>query len=91
MAGGLVAVCVALALLHLPYRLLYFTINEPFEAARWNGIECSLIGEDSARVLLFCPLSEAPRNRVVLRDDPALVPLGVRRNIFTPLTKQPSR
>jgi hypothetical protein len=91
MAGGLVAVCVALALLHLPYRLLYFTINEPFEAARLNGTECSVIGEDGNRVLLFCPLLDAPRNRVVMKGDPALVQLGVRRNIFTPLVRQASR
>jgi tRNA A-37 threonylcarbamoyl transferase component Bud32 len=90
-AGGAVALCVALALLHLPYRLLYFTLNEPFEAARWNGTECSVIGEDGERVLLFCPRLDAPRNRVVKRGDSSLELLGLRKNIFSPLSKQASR
>jgi hypothetical protein len=84
--SGAVVTCVAIALLHLPYRLLYSSLNDPFEAVRWNDTECSVVGEDAGRILLFCPTLDAPRNRVVAKGDQALVSLG-HRNIFIPISK----
>ena len=82
-AGGAVAMCAALASLHVPYRLLYFSVNEPFEAVSWNGAQCYSIGERVDDLLLFCPDLPAPRNRIVKRGDESLKPLGIRENIFS--------
>jgi hypothetical protein len=42
-----------------------------------------VIGEEGERWLLYCPGADPPRNRVVLRADPAVRPTGVTENIFT--------
>jgi serine/threonine protein kinase len=80
-AGGLVVTCVAIALLHVPYRMLYF--NNAFEAVAWNGSRCYIVGERGSQLLLFCPSQAPPRNRIVLTDDPALKPFGVRQSLFS--------
>jgi len=49
-----------------------------------NGHRCYVIGESSARMLLFCPGLQPPRNRIVAQNDPSLQLLGVRESIFTP-------
>jgi hypothetical protein len=81
MAGGILSVCVAMALLHFPYRLLYF--NKAFEAVEWNGNRCYVTGEQPTQVLLFCPELEPPRNRVSAANEPGLSKLGVRESIFS--------
>jgi tRNA A-37 threonylcarbamoyl transferase component Bud32 len=79
--GGIVACCVAMAWLHVPYRLLYF--NNRFDAMSWNHQRCYVTGERAYQVLLFCPGVDVPRNRVVSKTDEGLVPLGVRESIFS--------
>ena len=52
LAGGLTITLLAVASLQLPWRL-FFRAN--FEAVRWKGADCYIIGERPADVLLFCP------------------------------------
>lgn len=80
-AGGAIVTCIALALLHFPYRVLYF--NRVFDAASWNGAHCYIIGERSDDLLVFCPEAEPPRTRTITKGDGALQRLGVRESIFT--------
>jgi hypothetical protein len=83
LAGGAVATCVALALLHFPYRLLYFNSLFPFEAVTWNDSRCYIVGERGDDRLLYCPELGPPRNRTVKKGDPSLVQLGVRESPFS--------
>jgi len=80
-AGGVVATCVAVALLNFPYRMLYF--NKSFEAVTWNNSHCYAIGERGADVLLFCPELSPPRNRTVKKGDKSLTWLGVKESLFS--------
>jgi RIO-like serine/threonine protein kinase len=86
-AGGTLVAMVAMGLLHFPHRLLYF--NKSFEAVSWNNMRCYTIGQRADDLLLFCPASQPPRNRVVKADDRSLVPLNVRESIFTYFAEQP--
>jgi predicted Ser/Thr protein kinase len=79
-ASGIAGTCFALTLLHFPYRLLYFT--DAVVAVEWNGSRCYVIGERANQDLLFCAALEPPRNRIVAKNDPALVPLGITESIF---------
>ena len=88
-AGGAIVLCIALGMLHAPYRLLYH--NAVFEAVSWNGGRCYILGERAGDVLLFCPLAQPPRNRIIPNGDSALQRLGVRESVFTPLTGSPTR
>jgi hypothetical protein len=81
--AGVVATCVAMALLHFPYRMLYFNALFPFEAATWNGSRCYIIGVRDDDRLLYCPELSPPRNRTVKGQDASLVPLGVRESPFS--------
>jgi hypothetical protein len=81
LAGGGAVVLLALMLLDFPYRMLWF--NDTFEVARWQGARCYILGERDDDVLLFCPLVELPRNRVVSRRSKELQRLGTQENIFT--------
>jgi hypothetical protein len=83
LTGGAVTTCVALALLHFPYRILYFNSLFPFEAALWNDSRCYIAGERGDDALLYCPELQPPRNRTVKKGDASLVPLGVRESPFT--------
>jgi RIO-like serine/threonine protein kinase len=83
LAGGAVVTCVALALLHFPYRLLYFNSLFPFEAATWNNSRCYIAGERGDDRLLYCPELEPPRTRTVKKGDASVVPLGVRESPFS--------
>lgn len=78
-AGGVVATCVAVALLNFPYRMLYF--NKTFEAVTWKNDHCYAIGERGDDILIFCPELSPPRNRTVKRTD--LAWLGVQESIFS--------
>ena len=79
-SGGVVT-CIALTLLHFPYRQLYH--NKSFEAVLLNDARCYIIGERGDDLLAFCPLLESPRNRIIKRADPGLTYLGVRESIFS--------
>ena len=78
-AGAAATVC-ALTLLHFPYRLLYF--NDVFDTVTWKGHRCYIVGERASQDLLFCATLQPPRNRIVAKNDPAIVPLGIRESIF---------
>jgi serine/threonine protein kinase len=80
-AGGILATCVSVALLHFPYRMLYF--NKSFEAVTWKNNHCYAIGERGNDVLLFCPELQPPRNRIVKRGEEDLNWLGVKESIFS--------
>ena len=80
LSGGVVT-CIALALLHFPYRQLYH--NKSFEAVLLNDDRCYIIGERDDNLLAFCPRLQPPRNRIIKRGDPGLAYLGVRESIFS--------
>jgi hypothetical protein len=80
--GGAVVTCVALALLHFPYRLLYFNANT-FDAVRWKNMHCYVLGERNEDVLLFCPEASPPRTRTVTKGAETLSPIGTRESIFS--------
>ena len=78
--AGIAATAFALVLLHFPYRLLYFSHQMP--AVEWNGSRCYAIGERGDQDLLFCASLPPPRNRIVSKNDPRRVPLGIRESMF---------
>jgi serine/threonine protein kinase len=80
LSGGVVT-CIALALLHFPYRQLYH--NKSFEAVLLNNARCYVIGERGDDLLAFCPRLPPPRNRIIKRAGPGLTYLGVRESIFS--------
>jgi serine/threonine protein kinase len=84
-AGGLVVTCVAMALLHVPYRMLYF--NNAFEAVSWNNVPCYTVGDRGDRLLLICPGEAPPRHRIVSKSDQQVKLLGVRRSLFAELER----
>jgi hypothetical protein len=86
--AGAVVTSVALALLHVPHRLLYF--NKTFNAVSWNGAHCYVIGERANDLLLFCPDLPVPRTRVV-QGRQSVEPLDVRESIFTRFGDQRSK
>ena len=73
---------IAMALLHFPYRMLYFTAISPFETVSWNDTRCYIIGSRGEDRLLFCP-ELSPRNRTVKSTDKGLTPLSVRESPFS--------
>jgi RIO-like serine/threonine protein kinase len=79
--GGALATCIAVACLHLPYRLLIY--RNYFEVVQWNGARCSIIGENDASYLLFCPDVDPPRNRIVERKDQGLRFVGAQERLFS--------
>ena len=89
-AGGAIVTCVAMALLHFPHRLMYFSFNQPVEAVQWEtefsvtgeGMRCYVIGERDQSTLLFCPELQPPRTRIVRRDETLVRPLGIRESVF---------
>jgi len=87
--AGAIVTGVALLFLQFPYRLLYFSLIEPFEAVTWRDAQCYEIGAREDDLLLFCPGSQPPRNRVVMKNDSELKRSGIRENIFSSFGKRP--
>ena len=83
--AGIGATCFALVLLHFPYRLMYFT--DQMVAVEWSGSRGYVIGERGDQDLLFCATLPPPRNRIVAKNDPRLVPLGIRESMFKPFER----
>jgi len=81
-AAGLAVTLLSLLLLDFPYRLL---VHSEFEAARWRGANCYLIGERGDDFLLFCPEGQSPRNRTVSKNSADLERAGGKQNIFSSL------
>ena len=87
--AGAIVTGVALIFLHFPYRLLYSSLIEPFELVSWRGAQCYEVGARAEDILLFCPGSQPPRNRVVKKNDSELERSGIRENIFSSFGKRP--
>jgi serine/threonine protein kinase len=64
----------------VPYRL--FSHSE-CERVDLGGLRCYAIGESGDDVLVYCPGTSPPRNRVVKRTDPSLRRLGIVESVFT--------
>jgi hypothetical protein len=86
--GGALATSIALACLHMPYRLLIY--RNYFEVVQWNGARCSIIGQNDVSYLLFCPDVEPPRNRIVGRNDRELRFVGAQERLFNRFSATPS-
>jgi len=79
LVGLVIVVSLLLLLNEAPYRILWKNEGRrvDYQGSRWD-----VIGEDAARLLLFCPEKAPPRNRVVNRD-PSIRESGEIENIFT--------
>lgn len=86
LAGGVAVLLLSLLLLDFPYRLVVKGKRE-FEAVKWSGDSCFVLGERQAHLLLFCPEAGTPRNRIVRNDDPNLERLGFVKDIFADVAK----
>ena len=75
--GGIVASL--LLLIEIPYR----TFQAKAPVAEFRQMRCYAIGEDPSRYLLYCPVSQPPRNKIVDKSDPALRLTGEIESIFT--------
>lgn len=71
----------SILLLEIPYRVM---IHNEFERVAHGLASCYQIGERADTLLLYCPATPPPRNRLVPRDDPSLRRLNVVESIFTP-------
>ncbi len=80
--GAAAVILLALALLDYPFRLMNYWGTQ-FDVARWQGINCYILGERRDDVLLFCPSLQPSRNRVVKNTDATLERTGLRESIFT--------
>ena len=84
-AGGLVflsgVILILVLLNHAPYRIFY---GDRFERLEINGFRCYDIGQHDDELLVYCPDTDPPRNRVIKRDDPTLNRLGIVESVFTP-------
>jgi hypothetical protein len=56
--------------------------HNEFERADFAGERAYIIGEKESEVLLFCPASPGPKNRVVAANDERLKRRGWVENIF---------
>jgi hypothetical protein len=73
----------SLVLLHVPYRTLFSEYaGEAFQAVRWQGFYCYVLGERDGRELLLCPSLDPPRHRVVRVNDETTEDLGIREGVF---------
>jgi hypothetical protein len=79
--AALIVPVFALVLWQLPYRLMY---QSAFERVDLSGVRCYALGHDGARLLLHCPDTDPPRNRIVSSGDTRLRRRGVVENMFMP-------
>jgi hypothetical protein len=80
---------IAVLMWQFPYRLMY---QSAFERVDVDGLRCYALGRNSSNVLLHCPDSEPPRNRVVSIADTRLHHRGVFESMFLPASlSQPTR
>ena len=80
---GMLAV-VTLALDLWPYRVL---IKSSMPRLDVGGERCFLLGEAGDELLIHCPDRVPPRNRVIKRSDPSVLPRSVTESIFDPPKK----
>jgi hypothetical protein len=56
-----------------------------FEKVHMGAEVCYVVGRQAPELLLFCPMSEPPRSRIVSENDGALTRDATIEKIFTPL------
>jgi hypothetical protein len=84
LAGGVATTLLSVAVLNLPWRVFYAS---NFEAVRWNGVNCYVIGERPDDVLLLCPSLE--RRVVTERKAPDFLErTGRLENVFERFKQQ---
>src|SRR5262245_14304624 len=91
LAGAAGTIVLALGLANVPFRLT--NVFNRYDAVKWQGFDCYVIGERSDDLLLFCPALTPSRNRVVKAGDRTLERTGVQESIFTPFadSKNPGK
>jgi len=81
------AVVVSILLLNeVPYRILW---QNQAPRISYDGKRCYVIGRSSPELLIFCPDTSPPRNRVVRENDPLIHTTGVTESIFSPAGARP--
>ncbi len=78
---------VILAALFLMTFSWHFMSHSEFERVEFAGERAYIIGERESEVLLFCPASQGPKNRVVAANDERMKRLGWVESIFVPPEK----
>ena len=77
--AGIGVLAASVVMLETPYRVFYFS---DFERADFYSMLCYVIGENRVELLVHCPAMDPPRNRIVERNDPAVMRRGSRGRIF---------
>ncbi len=72
----------------LPHRLMF---NNNFDRLDYAGERCYLLGQSGDESLIHCPDLSPPRNRRILRGDPAVQRTGISESIFTGPTSAPEK
>jgi predicted Ser/Thr protein kinase len=78
--AGVSLVVILAVLAEIPYRTLN---HNTFQRVTYAGERCYVIGERGTELLLYCPDSKAPRNRVVPAGDSRLERTPLVESIFT--------
>ena len=74
-----VVIAMMVLLNEIPYRAFH---HRDFERVDLAGARCYITGQSGDELLVLCPGSPPPRNRVVRRDDPQVRRLGIIENVF---------
>ena len=80
--SALIVPAFALVLWQLPYRAMY---QSSFERVDLGSLRCYQLGRNESNVLLHCPDTAPPRNRIVPTGDERLRTRGVLESMFLPL------
>jgi hypothetical protein len=83
---ALVATVLVLAVLmnEVPYRILW---QNRVKKIDYSGARCYIIGDHADELLVYCPDTAVPRNRILKKDDDRIHQLGVVESVFTPTTR----
>jgi serine/threonine protein kinase len=79
LVGGALVIALVVLMLELPYRLIW---HNRFQRAEFAGERCYVLGQRNAELLLHCPGSRPPRNRIVRSDDPRVERRDVIESLF---------
>ena len=81
--AGMSLVVILAVLAQIPYRIFN---HNGFQRVAYAGERCYVIGERGTELLLYCPDSRAPRNRIVPAGDSRLERTLLVESIFTTRT-----
>ncbi len=79
LAGVLVVLLATVLLWVFPYRILW---QNQFEKIHFEGERAYIIGQRGDELLIHCPDTPPPRNRIVPTNDAGLVRLQIRESVF---------